>query len=256
MPELKVALGVEGLNVLVIGGARGIGEAVVRQMHSQGASVVVADIAAEAAASLATELSSWGAPVRHHQVDVASEAGVEALVKTVRSELGSVDVLVHVAGIGSPSPVVELSLEQWQQTLAVNLTGPFLTTRAVIPSMVAQGFGRIVLISSQLAFLGSPGLSHYCATKAGLHGFLKSVARELGDSGVTINAVAPGPTDTPLFRELPEEVREAIKATVPLGRIGEVDEIAPSVLLLASRSGGAFYTGAVLTPCGGHAMPA
>jgi 3-oxoacyl-[acyl-carrier protein] reductase len=138
--------------------------------------------------------------------------------------------------------------------LALNLTGPFLVTRAVLPGMVEQRSGRVVLISSQLAFAGAPGMAHYCAAKAGVHGFVKSVAREMAPFGVTVNAVAPGPTDTPLLQTLPLEAREAIRQQVPLARIAAVDEIVPTAMLLATDEG-AFYTGAILSPCGGHVMP-
>ena len=183
-----------------------------------------------------------------------SEESVVTAVASASQVLGRIDILVHAAGSASSSPVVDLTLKEWNRVIAVDLTGVFLTTRAVLPGMVAQGFGRVIILGSQMAFAGAPTLSHYCAAKAGVNGFAKSVAREVAAHNVTVNVVAPGPTDTPGLRTLPEELVELVRAQVPLGRIADVDDIVPTVVMLASE-GGAFYTGAVLSPCGGHVMP-
>jgi 3-oxoacyl-[acyl-carrier protein] reductase len=150
---------------------------------------------------------------------------------------------------------VEMSLEQWQETLDIDLTGIFLTCRAVVPQMVQRGEGRVINIASQLGIKGGRGLTHYSAAKAGVIGLTKSLALEVAEHGVLVNAIAPGPIHTPMVEGITEEWKEAKQAELPLGRFGTPDEVAPTAVLLASSPGGNLYVGQTLGPNSGDVMP-
>jgi len=200
------------------------------------------------------ELEGLGAAVEMLHGDISQEATAERLVATATSKHGTVDVLVNNAGISTPAPVTELSLEAWQRMLDVNLTGVFLPTRAVLPTMIAQKAGRIISIASQVGQKGSEEHAHYAAAKAGVIGFTKSVAREVGRHGITVNCVAPGPVQTRLMGEVSDEWREHKLSELVLPRFGTPDEISPSVLMLASTPEGNLYTGQTLGPNSGDVM--
>ncbi|MCX2750337.1 SDR family oxidoreductase [Arthrobacter sp. MI7-26] len=255
-PELPVfpMSGIQGRRTLVVGGGSGIGRGIALAFGRLGAKVIVSDRELTQAEAVAQEITDEGGCAASFFVDVADPSSVTKLRDDVFAALTSVDVVVHAAGIGSASLTVDLTDEEWSQMIAVNLTGPFLITRAFLPHMMERRDGRVIIVSSQLGLIGASGLSHYCAAKSGVHGFVKSVAREVAEYNVLVNAIAPGPTDTPLLRLLPADVRNGIRQDIPLKRIGTIDEIVPTAVLLASE-GGSYYTGAVLSPCGGHAMP-
>ncbi len=238
----------DGRVALVTGAARGIGRGIALAFAAEGASVVVADRDGPGAERVAKEIGSLAI-----RADVSNERDVERMVEEALAAFGRIDVLVNNAGIATTAEVVDMPLAQWEETLAVDLTGVFLCSRAVLPSMIEQGFGRIVNIGSQLGLRGAASLAHYSAAKAGVHGFTKALAREIAPYGITVNAIAPGPIETDILAGIPEETIEAIRREIPLGRIGRVEEIAPTAVLLASDDG-AYYTGSVVNVSGGHVM--
>jgi 3-oxoacyl-[acyl-carrier protein] reductase len=167
--------------------------------------------------------------------------------------LGQIDILVNNAGIDTTSVVTEMSTSMWDEMMAVNLRSVFLCTRAVLKPMIDRKFGRIINIASQLGHKGAPEMAHYAAAKAGVIGFTKSLAYEVARDGVTANAICPGPIETELYRGLPEEWRKAKLNELPIRRAGQVTEIAPTAVLLASEEG-AYYVGATMNPNGGDVM--
>jgi 3-oxoacyl-[acyl-carrier protein] reductase len=180
---------------------------------------------------------------------------VRAAVEQAERVLGRVDVLVNSAGLLTQSPLVEMSLRQWQETIDVDLTGVFLMCRYVVPGMVARHDGRVVNIASQLALKGGTSLTHYSAAKAGVIGLTKSLALEVARDGVLVNAIAPGPIETPLVDGISEDWKVAKRAELPLGRFGRPEEVAPTAVLLASSPGGDLYVGQTLGPNSGDVMP-
>lgn len=202
----------------------------------------------------ADSLRAFGSEVALIEGDIAQEETSAALVETALTRDGRIDVLVNNAGISTPAPVVDIELAQWNRMMAVNLTGVFLPTKAVLPSMCAAGFGRVISIASQVGQKGSEEHAHYSAAKAGVIGFTKSVAREVGRFGVTVNCVAPGPIQTRLMGEVSEEWRQGKLAELVIPRFGTPDEVVPSVLFLASSPGGNLYTGQTLGPNSGDVM--
>lgn len=238
----------QGKVAIVTGAARGIGRGIALAFAAEGASVATADRDGAGAERVADEIG--GLAVR---ADVTSETDVARMVEETLTALGRIDVLVNNAGIATSAEVVDMPLAQWEETLAVDLTGVFLCSRAVLPTMIEQGSGRIVNIGSQLGLRGAASLAHYSAAKGGVHAFTKALAREVARHGITVNAIAPGPIDTELVAGLDEETMAAILAEIPLGRLGRVEEIAPTAVLLASDEG-AYYTGSVLNVSGGHVM--
>ena len=204
-------------------------------------------------ADVAQRLRAGGARCARATADVTDPDAVEAFVAEAVSALGGLDILVNNAGVCSTAPVVELTLEEWRRVLDVDLTSVFLCTRAVLPTMIARGGGRVINVGSQLALNGADLMAHYCAAKAGVHGFTRAVAREVAPHNITVNVIAPGPTDTPLLRADPEDWLERKRAELPLGRFASPEEIAPTAVLLAS-DGGSFYTGATLNVSGGDVM--
>jgi 3-oxoacyl-[acyl-carrier protein] reductase len=236
---------------LVVGGAGGIGAAIGAAFCAEGATVVLADRDAETARQAAAAIGAAGGVA----LDVAVQASVDAAVAEVLSAHGRIDVLVNSAGILTESPLAEMSLEQWQETIDVDLTGTFLACRAVVPHMVARGAGRIINIASQLGIKGGRGLTHYSAAKAGVLGLTKALALELAEHGVLVNAIAPGPVHTAMVEGITEDWKRAKQAELPLGRFGVPAEVAPTAVLLASDPGGNLYVGQTLGPNSGDVMP-
>jgi 3-oxoacyl-[acyl-carrier protein] reductase len=243
----------DGRAALVTGSARGIGRAIALAFAREGASVAVLDLRRESAESTATAIAGFGVKSCAVAADVGEEAPVRAAVAEAESALGRIDILVNNAGIDTTSRLVDMPAEMWDDMIRVNLRSIFLCTRAVLPGMLRREWGRIINISSQLAHKGAADMTHYVAAKAGVLGFTRSLAYEVARSGVTVNAICPGPIDTELFRNIPEEWRKNKLAELPIGRPGTADEIAPTAVLLASDEG-SYYLGASLNPNGGDVM--
>jgi 3-oxoacyl-[acyl-carrier protein] reductase len=243
----------DGKVAIVTGAASGIGRGIAEAFGEEGALIAVADLNDAGAQTVAEGLTKAGGRAIAVSVDVTDEALVARMIERTLSELGGIDILVNNAGIDTVSPLVEMSVEMWREMIDVNLTSLFLVTKAVLPTMIAQKSGRIINLGSQLGLEGTDRMAHYCAAKAGVHGFTKALAYELAPHGININAIAPGPVDTPLLRAIPQDWLDAKRASIPLGRFGRVDEITPTAVLLASN-GGSYYTGATLNVSGGDVM--
>lgn len=229
-----------GRAVVVTGGGSGIGAAIAGAFQANGDSVAVLD-------------RTPGPDII--AVDVADESSVRAAFAAARDRLGPIDVLVNSAGLLTESPLSEMSLAMWNETIAVDLTGIFLCCREVVPDMQRARWGRIINISSQLGIKGGLGLSHYSAAKAGVIGLTKSLALELAADNVLVNAIAPGPIETPLVEGISEDWKAAKMRELPLGRFGTPAEVAPTALLLASDPGGNLFVGQTLGPNSGDVMP-
>lgn len=224
-----------GRRAVVTGGLSGIGEAVAKRIEAEGGKVVVWDMAG----GIKTDISNY-------------DSVMASAEETVR-QLGGIDVLVNSAGIAGPTAtVLDVKLEDWHRTIAINLNGTFFTNRAVVPHMVAQNYGRIVNIASIAGKEGNPNASAYSASKAGVIGFTKSLAKELAKTGVTVNSVTPAAVRTPIFDQIPQSHVDFMLSKIPMGRLGKVDEVASLVCWLASEEC-SFSTGAVFDVSGGRA---
>lgn len=244
----------KGRRALVSGGSRGIGAAIAQLFALNGASVAVLHYNDETNANLLGErLSKEGMALQSWNCDVANENDVTRVAIEVQEKFGPVDIVVNSAGIGGDKPFVDISVADWDRMLGVHLRGTFLVTRAFFPHMLEQRWGRVINITSQLAYKGAPGLTHYCAAKAGIVGFTRALSYEGAACNVMVNAIAPGPVETDLLFGLSDEWRAMKQAQLPIGRFGRVEEIAPTALLLASDAG-AFYSGQTLSPNGGDVM--
>ena len=242
-----------GKRCLVTGGGQGIGRAIALAFVREGASVGLLDQNRATLEATLAEAKRLGAEATGVAGDVSDETSATAAVQEAKAALGGIDVLVNNAGIMSYSTLETMPLEMWDRMMAVNLRSVFLCSRLVIPGMKAQGWGRIINLGSQLAQKGAPELVHYGASKAGVIGFTRSLARELIGFGITVNAICPGPIDTELSRTNPPEWKAELIRQIPIGRYGEVEEVAPTAVLLASDEG-SFYVGATLNPNGGDLM--
>jgi len=237
-------LRLDGRTAFISGGTRGIGAAIADLIAEAGANVVVAGLRA-----------SQG---RHRSVafDVTDDDAVASGVAEARALLGGrIDILVNSAGILSEASVLEMTPKMWNQTLAVDLTGVFFVCRHVLAGMVERRWGRIINIASQLGIKGAPSMSHYVAAKAGVIGFTKSLALEVAQHNVLVNAIAPGPVETAMVEGVTDEWKKTKMRELPLGRFGFVEEVAPSALLLASDPGGNLFVGQTLGPNSGDVMP-
>jgi 3-oxoacyl-[acyl-carrier protein] reductase len=235
----------EGRTALVTGGSRGIGKAIAAELAGAGASVVVGyRSGAEEAEAVASEIGG-----RAVQADVAQPEDAQRLVE----EAGDIDILVNNAGVTRDGLLARMSDEDWRVVLDTNLGGTFNTCRAAARGMMKRRGGAIVNISSVVGLHGNPGQTNYSASKAGIIGFTKALARELGSRGVRANVVAPGYVSTRLTNELPEELQQAMLANTPLGRLGEPEDIAGAVRFLCSDAA-SFVTGEVLLVDGGLGM--
>lgn len=241
-----------GKVALVTGGARGIGRAIVEAFVAEGAAVAFLSRSQEAADSLEESLRLSGSRVVALRANPADDEDARRAVEATVEALGPIDILVNNAGFSRRIPFVEMSPEDWDALMNINLRGVFLMTRHVVPVMLENGGGRIINIASQIGQRGAPQLAHYAASKAGVIGFTKALARELGPT-ITVNAIAPGPIWTDMIRGREADWYEAIERDLPIGRIGTPEEVAPTAVFLASADG-ALFTGQTLGPNGGHVM--
>lgn len=244
----------EGKTVIVTGGSRGIGEGIVRRFAGEGATVFgTYNSGAERADSIAGELNASGMKVRFIQTDVTSEQSIKELVDATVKETGRVDVLVNNAGITKDGLVMRMSEKDWDDTLNTNLKGAFLCAKAVCRLMMSQRSGRIVNIASVVGITGNAGQANYAASKAGLIGLTKSLAKEFASRNILVNCIAPGYVETDMTQKLSDEQRAGFLNVIPLKRAGTVDEIAAAVAFFASADS-AYITGQVLCADGGMVM--
>ena len=238
---------------IVTGGARGIGSAIAQRLLPSGAAVMLWDLDGVALDQAAAALKGAGR-VHTATVDVTDDAAIARAVAAATRDLGKIDILVNNAGItGGNAPLWELAPEVWRRVIEVNLVAPYLVCRAVVPAMVAAGYGRIVNIASIAGKEGNPNASHYSASKAGLIALTKSLAKELAAAGVLVNAVTPAAAKTELFAQMKQEHIDYMLSKIPMSRFVEVDEIAALVAWLASEDC-SFSTGAVFDISGGRAV--
>jgi 3-oxoacyl-[acyl-carrier protein] reductase len=238
---------------IVTGAASGLGRAIALLFAKEGADIAIIDLKAEAAEAVARGARDLGRRALAVAADVADETQVRQAMEVIVRELGEPDILVNNAGIDTTSIVEEMPTAMWDDMIRINLKSVFLCTRAVLPGMRRRRYGRIVNISSQLAHKGGAEMAHYAAAKAGILGFTRSLSYEIAKDNITVNAICPGPLDTELYRQLPEDWKRRKMTELIVGRPGKVEEIAPTALLLASEDGG-FYVGATLNPNGGDVM--
>jgi 3-oxoacyl-[acyl-carrier protein] reductase len=242
----------KGKVALVTGGSRGIGRAIALHLSQLGADVWLSYAAAEDKASKTIKECNRE-PNQALKFDVASESGVEEGIQTILKARERLDIVVCNAGISNDSLLVRSKLEAWQRTLDVNLTGAYLCARAAVKSMMRARSGRIIFLGSVVGEMGNPGQAAYCASKAGLSGLTKSIAKEVGSRGITVNCVAPGFIETDMTESLPENVRSGHLEGIPLGRYGNSQEVADLIGFLCSESAG-YITGQVIGINGGLYM--
>ncbi len=239
-----------GKVAMVTGASRGIGQAISAALAAQGALVVLTDVLEEAVAATAAQLASGGAKTDALPLNVTSPESVQAAVAQALERHGRLDILVNNAGITRDNVLMRMKREEWDAVLQINLTGVFNCSQAVVRPMMKQRAGRIISISSVVGQMGNAGQANYAASKAGIIGFSKALAREVAGRGVTVNVVAPGLIDTAMTRALSDSVQQEWVSKVPLSRFGTPDDIAAAVCFLATDEA-SYITGQVLAVNGG-----
>jgi len=242
----------QGEIALVTGASRGIGAAIADELAAQGATVIGTATSESGAAAIGQRLAPHGGQGR--VLNVTESGAIEALVDAIAKDVGALSILVNNAGITRDQLLMRMRDEDWQAILDTNLTSVYRASKAVMRGMMKARKGRIVSIASVIGLTGNPGQSNYAAAKAGIIAFSKSLAREIGSRGITVNVVAPGFIDTDMTRALPEESKQALLGQIALGRLGEAQDIAKAVAFLASPAA-AYITGETLHVNGGMYMP-
>jgi 3-oxoacyl-[acyl-carrier protein] reductase len=242
----------EGEIALVTGASRGIGAAIADELAAMGATVIGTATSENGAKAISERLAANGGHGR--VLDVTDGAAVDALIDAIAREFGAVSILVNNAGITRDQLLMRMKDEDWQAIIDTNLTSVYRTSKAVMRGMMKARKGRIISIASVIGLTGNPGQANYAAAKAGIIAFSKSLAREIGTRGITVNVVAPGFIDTDMTRALPEDSKQALLGQIALGRLGEASDIAKAVGFLASPAA-AYITGETLHVNGGMYMP-
>ena len=245
---------VQGQTALVTGGSRGIGREIVLALLNNGASVYYVDLAeGESLAEYQEIAAKHGQKAVFKQGNVADEAAITATTEQILEESGGIDILVNNAGITRDGLIFRMTAQDWNDVLTINLTSAFYISKVVSRSMIKRRTGSIINVASIVGVIGNGGQTNYSASKAGLIGFTKSLAREVAGRSVRVNAIAPGFINTKMTEQLNEEQRDALRAQIPLGRIGEPEEVAKVVLFLASDLA-SYVTGQVVHITGGMGM--
>jgi 3-oxoacyl-[acyl-carrier protein] reductase len=242
-----------GKVALVTGAAQGIGRTVALLLAQKGADIVVSDINLEKAEETAKEIEAIGRRAVAIRVDVANLNEVERMIEAILERFGQIDILVNNAGIARDKLILRMTEEDWDAVLNVNLKGTFNCTKAVIRHMSKQRRGKIVNIASVVGEMGNVGQANYAASKAGVIGFTKTIAREFAQRGINVNAIAPGYIETPMTEVLPERAKEELRRMIPMERLGRPEDVAEAVLFLVSESS-SYITGQVLNINGGIYM--
>ena len=246
-------MSLQGKVALVTGASRGIGQAIAFELGRQGAIVIGTATSEAGAARIGEALKEQGIQGAGLMLDVASSESVDAVLEQIQRDFGAVAILVNNAGITRDNLMLRMKDEEWFDVINTNLNSLFRLSKAVLRGMTKARWGRIISIGSVVGAMGNAGQANYAAAKAGLEGFSRALAREVGSRSITVNSVAPGFIDTDMTRELPEAQREALLTQIPLGRLGQAEEIAKVVGFLAS-DGAAYVTGATVPVNGGMYM--
>jgi len=239
-----------GKTAVVTGAARGIGREIAGRLAGAGAALALVDVVEESVVQAAAEVARGGRAARGYRCDVSSFDDAAAVANRIEADFGRVDVLVNNAGITRDKLLLRMTADDWGQVIAVNLTGAFNVTKALAPAMLKQRGGSIINIASVVGQMGNAGQANYAASKAGLIGLTKSLAKEFAARGVRVNAIAPGFIRTAMTDALSEDVQNQMKQAIPLGRFGEPADVADVVLFLASNLAG-YVTGQVINCDGG-----
>ena len=240
----------DGKTALVTGASQGIGKTLALQMAEQGARVILAARSADKLAAVADEIRESGGEAHALSLDISKAESVGEQMAALPEDFAAVDILVNNAGITRDGLFARMGLEQWQQVLDTNLTGAYAVTREVVKGMMRRRYGRIVFVSSVIGMMGNAGQANYAASKAGVIGMAKSLAKELGGRKITVNVVAPGFVETPMTADLSEKVVAEMEKTIAVRRFGTPEDIAGPVIFLASEQAG-YITGEVLNVSGG-----
>ena len=246
-------LKLKGKVALITGAAQGIGKSIALLLAQNGANIVVSDINLERAEETAREIESNGSKAMAVKVDVANLKEVEQMVEAILEKFGKIDILVNNAGITRDKLILRMTEEDWDAVLNVNLKGTFNCTKVVVRHMAKQRSGKIVSIASVVGEMGNAGQANYSASKAGVIGLTKTIAREFAQRRINVNAIAPGYIETPMTEILPEKVKEELKSLIPMERLGKPEDVAEAVLFLVSEESN-YITGQVLNVNGGIYM--
>ncbi|MEK7683580.1 MAG: 3-oxoacyl-[acyl-carrier-protein] reductase, partial [Nitrospirota bacterium] len=224
----------KGQVAVITGGARGIGKTIAEALARKGVNIVIADISSEQAQGTAAEIEKLGVKATGVGLDVSKAEEVNKVFGEISKDYGKIDILVNNAGVTRDGLIMRMKEEDWDAVININLKSVFLCSKEAVKVMAKQRYGRIINISSVVAFMGNPGQANYSASKAGMVGLTKTTAKEYASRGITANAVAPGFITTAMTEALPENVKEDMKRAIPLGRFGATDDVANAVVFLAS----------------------